>query len=145
MISATEDNINYEIELMKTLKAKQIPFIPLLNKIDLPKAKSKSYYEGALKVPLHEISCVTKQGIEELKVLIGDKIPTSFDNSTIVGDLLKTGDICVLVTPIDKSAPKGRLILPQVQTIRDILDNNGIAIVTKERELKTTLEVLSKA
>src|SRR5690606_27094121 len=100
----------------------------------------KTYYEDTLKVNVHEISCLTQQGIKELIKIIGENIPQDYEKSTIVGDLIKPGEICVLVTPIDSSAPKGRLILPQVQTIRDILDNSGIAVVTKESELETTLE-----
>ncbi len=144
VISADNDDIAYETELIKTLKAKQLPFIPILNKVDLPHAQGKAYYEDTLHTTLHEISCLTNQGIEELKQLIMQNIPAEKDHPPLVGDLLKAGDICVLVTPIDSSAPKGRLILPQVQTIRDILDNNAIAIATKETELKTTLEGLSK-
>ncbi|NLB88165.1 MAG: [FeFe] hydrogenase H-cluster maturation GTPase HydF, partial [Syntrophomonadaceae bacterium] len=143
LLSSTADDLNYEQTLIKTLESRQIPFITVLNKIDLPQGHPKTYYEETLKVKVHEISCLTQQGINELIKIIIDQIPKDYEKSTIVGDLLKPGDICVLVTPIDNSAPKGRLILPQVQTIRDILDNNAVAIVTKEKELSTTLDNLS--
>lgn len=144
IFDATEDVSKYELELIEELKARQISFIPILNKIDLPHKKPKSYFENYLNIILHEVSTVTYQGIEELKGLIAKVIPENYANPTIVGDLLDEGDICVLVTPIDSSAPKGRLILPQVQTMRDILDNNSIAIVTKETNLKETLSTLAK-
>lgn len=144
LLSAAEHDLTYELALIETLQTMQIPFIPILNKVDLPEAHLKTYYEDTLKVNVHEISCLTQQGIKELIKIIGENIPQDYEKSTIVGDLIKPGEICVLVTPIDSSAPKGRLILPQVQTIRDILDNSGIAVVTKESELETTLESLSQ-
>ena len=66
------------------------------------------------------------------------------ENKRVVGDLLESGDIVVLVTPIDSAAPKGRLILPQQMTIRDVLDSGAIPVVTRETELKTTLESLKE-
>lgn len=71
-------------------------------------------------------------------------MPDIGEDLRIVGDLINPGDFVVLVVPIDKAAPKGRLILPQQQTIRDILDSDAIAIVTKEYELKETIENLGK-
>ncbi len=68
----------------------------------------------------------------------------AWDEQTIVGDLLEPGDIAVLVVPIDLAAPKGRLILPQVQTIRDVLDHDAIVYVVKERELKECLATLNR-
>jgi [FeFe] hydrogenase H-cluster maturation GTPase HydF len=87
---------------------------------------------------------VTGQGIQEFKKVIVETIPSDESKFTIIGDLVSPGDLVVLVTPIDKAAPKGRLILPQQQTIRDILESDAIAIVTKEYELKETLENLKK-
>lgn len=83
-------------------------------------------------------------GIKELKNAIISVIPEEDDKFKIVGDLINPGDFVVLVTPIDKAAPKGRLILPQQQTIRDILESDAIAIVTKEYELRETLSNLAK-
>ena len=82
--------------------------------------------------------------MKELKQLIAKHAKFDEANLTIVGDLINPGDVVVLVTPIDKAAPKGRLILPQQQTIRDIIDNDAIAVVTKEYELKQTFESLRK-
>ncbi|MGE5706825.1 MAG: [FeFe] hydrogenase H-cluster maturation GTPase HydF, partial [Bacteroidota bacterium] len=88
------------------------------------------------------VSALTGEGIEALKKEIIKVSPKDRLEAPIIGDLLRPGDTVVLVTPIDTSAPKGRLILPQVQTIREVLDADGMAFVTKERELRRTLESL---
>jgi len=88
------------------------------------------------------VSALTRQGIDELKMAMIREAPKDFMNPTILGDLISPGDTVVLVVPIDLAAPKGRLILPQVQTIRDILDHDGMAYVVKERELKGALAKL---
>lgn len=150
-----KDLHNTEIELINTLKQKKIPCIGILNKIDLLKA-SFSYtipetvqlfiekYTEYFNIPFVEASVTKGTGIKEIKEALIKYIPTDDDKFKIVGDLIKPGDFVVLVTPIDKAAPKGRLILPQQQTIRDILESDAIAIVTKEHELKETLEHLGK-
>ena len=77
------------------------------------------------------------EGIAELRQALLDSAPEDFvNNPPLVGDLVNPGDIAVLVVPIDKEAPKGRLIMPQVQTIRDLLDNDAFCTVVKERELR---------
>ena len=83
-------------------------------------------------------------GIQELKERLAILAKPEENQKKIIGDLLSPGDFVVLVVPIDKAAPKGRLILPQQQTIRDILDSNGISVVVKEDRLKETLEGLGK-
>jgi [FeFe] hydrogenase H-cluster maturation GTPase HydF len=88
------------------------------------------------------VSAVSKEGIEELKNVISTSLKIEEEKFRVVGDLISPGDIIVLVTPIDKAAPKGRLILPQQQTIRDILESDAIAVVTKEHELRETLDKL---
>ena len=90
------------------------------------------------------VSSTTKENIYELKEMIAKQAITDEPKLKIVGDLLNPCDFVVLVVPIDKAAPKGRLILPQQQTIRDILEAGAIAIVVKENELKNTLENLGK-
>ncbi|WP_370808385.1 [FeFe] hydrogenase H-cluster maturation GTPase HydF [Eubacterium ramulus] len=90
------------------------------------------------------VSALTGYGIYELKECIGKLTPNEDMTLKIVGDLLNPGDFAVLVVPIDSAAPKGRLILPQQQTIRDVLEANAAAIVVKETELKQTLEQLGK-
>lgn len=90
------------------------------------------------------VSALTGEGIHELKERIARLSVTDQPKLQIVGDLIHPGDFVLLVTPIDKAAPKGRLILPQQQTIRDILEADAAAIVVKEFELKETLESLGK-
>lgn len=91
-----------------------------------------------------EVSAKTGFHIQELKEKIASLLPTETNQTPIVRDLLAPNDFVVLVVPIDSSAPKGRLILPQQQTIRDILDANAVSIVVKDTELKETLENLGK-
>jgi [FeFe] hydrogenase H-cluster maturation GTPase HydF len=83
-------------------------------------------------------------GITELKERIATLVPTDDGKLRIVGDLIHPDDFVVLVVPIDKAAPKGRLILPQQQTIRDILEADATAVVVKEYELRSTLSQLGK-
>lgn len=97
-----------------------------------------------LGMPAVPVSASRKQGIGALKKALIASIPNEEDKFRIVGDLLAPGDLAVLVVPIDKAAPKGRLILPQQQTIRDILESDAAAVVTKEHELKETLANLGK-
>ena len=120
----------FDRQLTDIFKEKNIPYIIAYNKADITQVKAD---DGIL------VSAKTKMGIEELKEKIA--VLKTTDNKRIVGDLISENDIIVLVTPIDKSAPKGRLILPQQMTIRDILDSNGISVVTKETQLE---EVLSR-
>ena len=119
-------------ELVGIFKEKNIPFIIAYNKCDMAKADAEN---GIM------ISAKTGENIHELKERIGALRPNTSERR-IIGDLIEKGDTIILVTPIDESAPKGRLILPQQQTIRDILDSGAIAIVTKETELEMTLAVL---
>jgi len=89
------------------------------------------------------VSSIDKINVFELKKSVAKIIPSDI-NTSLVGDLIKQGDIIVLVVPIDLGAPKGRLILPQVQTIREALDEDAVAIVVKDKELRSTLERLKE-
>lgn len=124
-----------ETELLNLIKAKEIPYIIAYNKADLEE-NTKELSENEILVSAKE-----KLNIEELKELIG-KIKPQTKGNPIVSDLIEKGDIIVLVCPIDAAAPKGRLILPQQQTIRDILDSGAISVVCKDTELAETLEKL---
>lgn len=124
-----------EKELLELIKAKEIPYIIAYNKADLEE-NTKELSENEILVSAKE-----KLNIEELKELIGKIKPQTKENP-IVSDLIEKGDIIVLVCPIDAAAPKGRLILPQQQTIRDILDSGAISVVCKDTELAETLEKL---
>ena len=130
-------------ELILRLKSKKIPLLIVLNKADLAASDINSiinkFHEKVI-----EASSLTKQGIKEFKAELVSLVPNNEDMFKIVGDLVSPGDFVVLVTPIDKAAPKGRLILPQQQVIRDILESDAIGIITKEHELRHTLESLGK-
>ncbi|MCO1600552.1 [FeFe] hydrogenase H-cluster maturation GTPase HydF [Desulfosporosinus nitroreducens] len=138
--------------IIDTFKKKKKPLIVALNKSDTIENENKneaqeriaSLLQDELSTPVVAVSALKKLGIKELKNAIISVIPEDEDKFKIVGDLINPGDFVVLVTPIDKAAPKGRLILPQQQTIRDILESDAMAIVTKEYELRETLNHLAK-
>lgn len=124
--------------LIERFKKKNISYLIIYNKSDLmtetPREEPNSIW----------VSAREESNIYELKERIAALNVQEESGRRIVGDLLKPGDFAVLVVPIDKAAPKGRLILPQQQTIRDILESNGVAVVVKESELVQTLEQLGK-
>ncbi|MGS0763580.1 [FeFe] hydrogenase H-cluster maturation GTPase HydF [Syntrophomonas curvata] len=134
---------NFEKDLLEAFVKQDIPVLAVLNKVDQGNIQ-KALLEEELGLYLHPVSTVTGAGISELRELIAGNTPSGFENASIVGDILSPGDICILVTPIDSAAPKGRLILPQVQTIRDILDHNAQALVVRETELESALAGLTK-
>lgn len=138
-VSAEEGLTDFDRELLEKIQKKQIPFIIVYNKSDLGLSKSVEADEGSVFV-----SAKTGENINELKERIGRLAKTDDTKLRLVGDLLNPSDIAVLVVPIDSSAPKGRLILPQQQTIRDILEANAVAVVIRENEIKETLSVLGK-
>ena len=123
-----------EQELLSLIKNKGIPFLIVRNKGDLAEAPSK---EDAIRV-----SALTGLNISDLKERIA-ALKIAETPRPLVSDLLKGGDVAVLVVPIDKSAPKGRLILPQQQTIRDILEAGASALVCRDTELTETLSKIS--
>lgn len=124
-------------ELLNLFQEKQIPFLIAYNKSDLQLPILSGKNDVA-------VSALLKTGIEELKERIAALGKENQKERMLVKDLVKAEDLVVLVTPIDSSAPKGRLILPQQQTIRDLLEADAIPVVTKENTLKTTLESLAK-
>jgi len=134
---------NYEDDLVGKFRNQEIPFIIIHNKSDLNEPTDMFREEvrqksGAI---LFEFSALDKRNYEKLIDLIRTTIPEhSYRNPALLGDLINHGDIVLLITPIDVEAPAGRLILPQVQAIRDILDNDAVAIVLKEREVDTFLK-----
>lgn len=125
-------------ELINLFKEKNIPFIIVYNKSDLNSEIKDNLSDGIY------VSAKTNYGIEELKNKIGKLMPKGEKNTPLVRDLVKKSDVVILVTPIDSSAPKGRIILPQQQTIRDLLDANAIPVVTKETTLEKTLSSLKE-
>ena len=127
-----------EENLISIFKERQIPYLIAKNKSDMLDGVKENN-----EIIIHT-SAIYKIGIEELKNAIGKSIDKSVIPKRLVGDLIKQNDIVVLVTPIDSAAPKNRLILPQQLAIRDIIDSNAIVIVTRETELKETLNSFSK-
>lgn len=129
---------DFDREMLSLFAQKKIPFVTVYNKSDL-------FAENVV-LDDNTILVSAKNGtnINELKEKIAQAVKVQNENKRVVGDLLKTGDIVVLVTPIDSAAPKGRLILPQQMTIRDILDVGAIPVATRETELETTLNALKE-
>lgn len=138
VIDATVGISNEDDSIIERIKEKQIPYLIVYNKVDLL-TQDCITTENEISV-----STTAKTNINELKEMLCKRYPTKENDRRIIGDLLDPSDFVILVVPIDKAAPKGRLILPQQQTIRDILDSNATAIVVKEYELKETLENLNK-
>ena len=137
VVDSTEGLKECDHQLIELFQVKNINYLIVYNKSDLldeiPRPGEKEIYASALK----------KEHIFEVKERIA-ALKEKDSEKAIVADKLKSGDFAVLVVPIDSAAPKGRLILPQQQTIRDILDAGAMAIVTKESELTATLEGLGK-
>ena len=137
--------------ILTRIQDKKIPLLLVLNKADLVSEHVHQEMIGSThlkyKIPLENIlwTNITEHlHIHELKERLGSLVPSEDSSRFIVRDLVKPGDFVVLVVPIDSAAPKGRLILPQQQTIRDLLDAGTTAIVVKETELKSTLDSLGK-
>lgn len=128
--------------LVQQFKNKQIPYIVVYNKIDL--AKESSFVFESQEENKIAVSALTKEHIYELKEMIGHLAKKEKLTFPIVEDLIERGDIVVLVIPIDAAAPKGRLILPQQQTIREILESGASAVVCQPSELAHTLNSMSK-
>lgn len=146
VIDATVGVSDFDQEILEQIRGKNIPIVGVLNKFDdveLDRGKVQSL-EKSLGLKLIPVSSTEKTGIPELMQAMIRILPDEDTSLGLVGDLISPGDYVLLVVPIDKGAPKGRLILPQQQVIRDILDNDAIAIVAKETELKEALLHLAK-
>lgn len=126
--------------ILSRIREKQIPCLVAVNKSDLDSAGEILVLPDSCAIEVLPVSAKTGQGIEKLKERIAALAPKEEENRRIVGDLLSPGDLVCLVIPIDKAAPKGRLILPQQQTIRDILDTGALALAVRDTELKAALE-----
>lgn len=138
VVDATEGKTESDKEFIKIFEEKQIKYIVVYNKSDLlnniPKTVENEIY----------VSAINNSNIYELKELVAHKMSNEIFENPVVSDLIKEQDLVVLVVPIDSAAPKGRLILPQQQTIRDILDAGAICVVTKENQLENTLANFAK-
>ncbi len=138
VIEADKGITNKDEELIDIFTQKNIPYIIAYNKSDKLKERQ------ILKDNEIYVSSKTKENIYELKEKMGKISKATTNNKKIVGDLLEEGDIVLLVIPIDESAPKGRLILPQQQTMRDILDAHCTFVACQDTEVRETLACLSK-
>lgn len=142
VVDATGDLSVYEERIVAECKQKQLAVLGVANKADLmlPSQESMQSWSDRLNIPFWPTSAASGEGIEVLKTQIIQQAPENWESIPVIGDLLNPGETVVLVVPIDLAAPKGRLILPQVQTIRDILDHDATCVVVKERELKEALQ-----
>lgn len=138
VVDASVGMTNEDEKILDRIKDKEIPYVVVMNKADLttnpPSLDNHTLFVSALE----------NKGIYELKETIASLIPQNTADKVIVGNLIKPMDFVVLVVPVDKAAPKGRLILPQQQTIRDILDHGAVSIVVKDTDLKDVLDKLGQ-
>lgn len=149
VIDGSEGASSEDAALMERIRDKHIPYVVVINKKELTPSGAVEKISVTLGMtdgtvrPI-QVSAVTGEGIHELKEQIAAAANTEEPERYLVRDLLEPSDIAVLVVPIDKAAPKGRLILPQQQTIRDILEADAVSVVVKENELKNILPQLNK-
>lgn len=146
-VDGTRGVTQAERELVALFAEKQIPYVVALTKCDIASAEDHHHVARELGMTedqgrLVATSSQTGQGIHELKETIAELAKEPTAEHRIVGDLLEVGDVLVLVCPIDESAPKGRLILPQQNTIRDIIDEGAMALVVQHGELAQALSKL---
>jgi [FeFe] hydrogenase H-cluster maturation GTPase HydF len=146
IVSNFNDWDEYELRLMEEFKNRDIPFIVVFNKTDIyAENQDITSQLDRVKVKYVFTSALKGTGILDLRQLLLKAAPSDYINRpSILADLVSPGEAAILVIPIDKEAPKGRLILPQVQSIRDLLDNDSFCMVVKERELREALSRLNK-
>lgn len=144
VIDGQSELMEFDVKIFQEIKTKNIPIVVVVNKIDLQKRIMPHSIVEQLGNDVVEVSTVTGAGIELLKGLLIKNTPEKWGEETLVGDIVKADDNVVLVVPIDSAAPKGRLILPQVQVLREILDNDANAIIAKENKLKEALANLKR-
>ena len=135
IVDAKQGITSFEEDIIDLMEKRKIPYLKVYNKVDL--------FQGQETEPdVHYVSALTGEGIHELKEAIGKLAPAEKEDLKIVGDLVSPLDLVVLVVPIDSAAPKGRLILPQQQTIRDLLESGAASVVVRDSELAGVLEKL---
>ena len=145
LLLCEEDDLQEESTWMEQLKAKNIPVILIINKADIRKDASNiaAHIEQALHQKPIIVSAKEKQGMEEIRLAILEKLPQDFEQPSITGDLVSENDLVLLVMPQDIQAPKGRLILPQVQTMRELLDKKCLIMSCTTDKLPQTLKALA--
>jgi len=136
----------FEESIVSELASRNVPVIAVFNKSDSGRVSPE--VEASLasrKVPVVHTSALTGAGILDFRQALLRHAPDSYvNNPALLGDLVGPGEYAVLVVPIDKEAPKGRLIMPQVQSIRDLLDSDAYCVVVKERELRAAIDNMKK-
>lgn len=135
-----------EVRLAAAVSQQKIALLAVVNKADIQTVATPELaaWGRRLACPVVAVSAASGLGIEKLKQAIIQAAPDDWEGQPLIGDLLRPGDSVVMVVPIDLAAPKGRLILPQVQAIRDTLDHDAVCVVVKERELRAVLDNLKK-
>ena len=136
----------YEHKIIEAFKIREVPFLIVFNKTDQFEENSDIISQlDNLKIKYVATAATTGFGISKLREALLQTAPADFiDRPGILSDLVEPGEAAFLVVPIDKEAPKGRLILPQVQSIRDLLDNDSFCVVVKEREMREALSRFNK-
>ena len=143
LLLCEDKDLQEEKAWMKQLKAKNIPVILILNKVDIRKDISSLIEKELGEKPLL-VSAKEKQGMEDIRLAILEKLPQDFEQPSITGDLVGENDLVLLVMPQDIQAPKGRLILPQVQTMRELLDKKCLIMSCTTDKLPQTLQALAR-
>ena len=141
VLDAREELDDRELELINHLRKIDVPFTVAVNKIEFGINPHLLNKLKALEATHFEVSCTENAGIETLKRKLIHLLPKEIENP-LIGDLVGQGDVVVMVVPIDLGAPKGRLIKPQVQSIREALDEDTICVVVKDKELRSALDAL---
>ncbi|WP_418213599.1 [FeFe] hydrogenase H-cluster maturation GTPase HydF [Bacteroides difficilis] len=141
-----DTTFSHEKEMLALLKKKNIPVIPVLNKIDIRENSDSlaTYIEKECKIRPLLVSAKEEIGIEQIRQAILEKLPSDFGQQSITGELTAENDLVLLVIPQDIQAPKGRLILPQVQTIRELLDKKCLVVSCTTDKLTETLQALAR-
>jgi len=141
VVESSAEPGKWEEQLVARARERSTPIVIVQSKVDISAEGAVRTWAQALGLRCVPVSAVTGQGIEQLKQELIAAAPLAAERS-LLGDLVLPGETVIMVVPIDKAAPKGRLILPQVMAIRDVLDHDAMAMVVKERELRACLEGL---
>ncbi len=144
VVSPPVTDLSMEEGWLAELRGRGIPVVGVFNKSDQGELPVQ-WVSGRLGLRLTPVSALTGDGIQELKAAIQEAVPEGWEMRTILGDLMEAEDLVLLVAPQDVQAPKGRLILPQVQVMRDVLDHDGVAMMVKTGELRGAMELLEAA
>lgn len=143
-IAADSAPDQWEYSILKEAQSRCIPVIGVITKADISEGRDAAKWFEDQRLTYCRVDSTTRQGIYELKQIIIADSPKDYLPETIIGDLINKNDVVILVAPVDAGAPKSRLILPQVQVLRDALDAGACAMVVREHELKAALDSLKQ-